>query len=102
MTDTKPHIADVFAAAPTMADGVPADVAADTPSIDGVALTPKAVSLAGPPTFRLVPPPEREAVLRRDYQAMRDMYLSEPESFERILTTLGAVERRINQLEGRG
>ncbi|MBA3638075.1 MAG: nucleotidyl transferase AbiEii/AbiGii toxin family protein [Acidobacteria bacterium] len=57
--------------------------------------------LAGPPTFRLVPPPEREAALRRDYQAMRDMYLSEPESFERILTTLGDVERRINRLEGR-
>ena len=58
--------------------------------------------LAVPPTFRLVPPPEREAGLRRDYQAMRDMYLSEPEPFERILTTLGDVERRINMLEGRG
>ena len=59
-------------------------------------------NLAVPPTFRLVPPPEREGALRRDYQAMRDMYLSESEPFERILATLGDVERRINQLEGRG
>lgn len=58
--------------------------------------------LAVPPTFRLVPPPEREAALRRDYQAMRDMYLSEPEPFERILSTLGDVEHRLNMLEGRG
>ncbi len=57
--------------------------------------------LAVSPTFRLVPPPEREAALRRDYQAMRDMYLSEPEPFERILATLGDVERRINTLEGK-
>ncbi|MEO7888838.1 MAG: nucleotidyl transferase AbiEii/AbiGii toxin family protein [Vicinamibacterales bacterium] len=55
--------------------------------------------LAVLPTFRLVPPPEREAGLRRDYQAMRDMYMSEPEPFERILTTLGDVERRINSSE---
>jgi len=52
--------------------------------------------------FRLVPPPEREAALHRDYQAMRDMYLSEPEPFERILSTLGDVEHRLNMLEGRG
>ncbi|MGE3275823.1 MAG: nucleotidyl transferase AbiEii/AbiGii toxin family protein [Vicinamibacterales bacterium] len=58
--------------------------------------------LAVPPTFRLVPPPEREAALRRDYQAMRDMYLSEPEPFERILATLAEVEHRLNKLEGSG
>jgi hypothetical protein len=52
--------------------------------------------LAAPPTFRLVPPPEREAGLRRDYQAMRDMYLSEPIPFDEILATLAGVERRIN------
>lgn len=52
--------------------------------------------LAVPPTFRLVPPPVREAVLRRDYQAMRDMYLSEPTRFEEVLATLADVERRVN------
>ena len=53
--------------------------------------------LAVPPTFRLVPPPEREAALRRDYQAMRDMYLSEPQSFDQVLSTLADVERQINK-----
>lgn len=53
--------------------------------------------LAVPPTFKLVPPPEREAALRRDYQAMRDMYLSEPTPFEEILSTLAGVERQVNE-----
>lgn len=54
--------------------------------------------LAQPPTLRLIPPPERETALRRDYQAMRDMYLSEPQPFERILSTLADVERRVNNV----
>ena len=57
--------------------------------------------LALPPTFKLVPPPEREAAIRRDYQAMRDMYMSEPQSLERILSTLADVERQVNGREGR-
>ena len=57
--------------------------------------------LALPPTFKLVPPPEREPALRRDYQAMRDMYMSEPQSLERILSTLADVERQVNGREGR-
>lgn len=56
--------------------------------------------LAVPPTFRLVPPPNREAVLRRDYQAMRDMYLAEPTPFEEILSTLADVEGQVNRPEG--
>ena len=55
---------------------------------------------AKPGTFRLVPPPERQAALRRDYQAMRDMYLSEPASFDDILAILADLEKRIN-LTGR-
>jgi len=51
---------------------------------------------ARPRTFRLVPPPERLPALRRDYQTMRDMYLSEPVSFDDILATLADLERRIN------
>jgi Nucleotidyl transferase AbiEii toxin, Type IV TA system len=51
---------------------------------------------AKPGTFRLVPPPERQAALRRDYQAMRDMYLSEPASFDEILMILAELEKRIN------
>ena len=51
---------------------------------------------AKPGTFRLVPPPERQAALRRDYQAMRDMYLSEPAGFDDILASLADLEKRIN------
>jgi hypothetical protein len=51
---------------------------------------------AKPGTFRLVPPADRQAALRRDYQAMRDMYLTEPASFDDILATLADLEGRIN------
>lgn len=52
--------------------------------------------LARPTTFRLVPPAERQAGLRRDYAAMRDMYLAEPRTFDEILDALESLERRIN------
>jgi Nucleotidyl transferase AbiEii toxin, Type IV TA system len=51
---------------------------------------------AKPGKFRLVPPPERQAALRRDYQTMRDMYLCEPTSFDDILVVLADLEKRIN------
>jgi hypothetical protein len=53
--------------------------------------------LAKPGTFRLVPPAERFPTMRRDYDAMRDMYLSEPAAFEDVLTVLAELERRINR-----
>ncbi len=52
---------------------------------------------AKPGSFRFVPPAERQPALRRDYQAMRDMYLTEPASFDEILTTLANFENRTNQ-----
>ena len=55
---------------------------------------------AKPGTFRLVPPPQRLPALRSDYQAMRDMYLSEPLSFVEILATLVELERNINDSSG--
>lgn len=51
---------------------------------------------AKPGTFRLLPPAVRLSALRRDYQTMRNMYLSEPASFEEILATLADLEARIN------
>ena len=57
-------------------------------------------SLSG--SFRLVPPPSRLSSLRQDYQAMRDMYLSEPASFDDILTTLATLESRINSTARQG
>jgi hypothetical protein len=55
---------------------------------------------AKPGTFRLLPPPERQPALRRDYQAMRDMYLTEPATFDEILATLAELENRINHAGG--
>jgi hypothetical protein len=55
---------------------------------------------AKPGTFRLVPPAERQPTLRRDYQVMRDMYLTEPASFDDILATLADLENRINHAGG--
>jgi hypothetical protein len=54
---------------------------------------------AKPGTFRLVPPPERLREFRRDYQAMRDMYLSEPINFDEILVILAEMESRINRAD---
>lgn len=53
-------------------------------------------NLAKPGSFRLVPPTERLPALRRDYQAMRDMYLSEPPEFEGIIDALANLEAKIN------
>lgn len=52
--------------------------------------------LAKPGTFRLVPPAERLPALKRDYDAMRDMYLSEPAAFDEVLAALKELEQRIN------
>jgi len=51
---------------------------------------------AKPGTFRLVPRTERLPELRRDYQLMRDMYLTEPVNFDDILRALSELEYRIN------
>ncbi len=50
-------------------------------------------------TFRLVPPAERQPALRRDYHAMRDMYLTEPVTFDEVLSALADLETRINRGE---
>jgi ribulose-5-phosphate 4-epimerase/fuculose-1-phosphate aldolase len=51
MTATQPVLADQLAG---VAAPAATDVPADTPTIDGVPLTPKAVALTGPPTFATV------------------------------------------------
>ena len=55
---------------------------------------------AKPGTFHLVPPSERLPSLQRDYQSMRDMYLSEPLSFDDILAILADLENQINHTAG--
>lgn len=52
-------------------------------------------------TFRLVPPPTRLPALRRDYQSMRDMYLSQPPGFDEVIAVLADLEQRINGIVGR-
>jgi hypothetical protein len=52
---------------------------------------------ARPGSFCLLPSDERIPALRRDFAAMRDMYLTEPPSFDEVLETLSALERRINE-----
>lgn len=52
--------------------------------------------LARPGTFRLVPPEWRQSALRRDYEAMRDMYMTEPTHFAGVLKVLAELEGRIN------
>lgn len=53
--------------------------------------------LATPGTFRLIPRTERLPALQRDYQSMRDMYLTKPVSFDDVLTILSDLEHHINQ-----
>jgi hypothetical protein len=52
---------------------------------------------ACPGSFCLLPSDERLPELRRDFAAMRDMYLTEPPFFDEVLETLSALERRINE-----
>jgi hypothetical protein len=51
---------------------------------------------AKPGSFRIVPSAERQPDLRRDYQHMREMYFSEPRSFDELLAVLGELEARVN------
>jgi hypothetical protein len=52
--------------------------------------------LARPGSFRLLPPLSRAQALARDYELMREMYLTEPPGFDRVLDTLRDLEKRIN------
>ena len=53
--------------------------------------------LAQPGTFRLVPPDHRVAGLKQDYEKMKDMYLSAPLPFDRIMAVLADMETQINR-----
>jgi quinol monooxygenase YgiN len=53
-------------------------------------------NLARPGTFRLAPPEFRLVELSRDYQAMRDMFITTPRSFDSIINAVSDLEYRIN------
>ena len=48
--------------------------------------------------LHLTPHPQLESGLRSDYLAMREMFFSEPESFDEILATLKELELQVNEL----
>jgi hypothetical protein len=53
--------------------------------------------LAKPGTFRLAPPEFRLAELKKDYQAMKDMFLVTPPTFDSVIHALSDLEREINR-----
>ena len=55
---------------------------------------------ARPGSLQLAPPAARQADLRRDYQAMRDMYLKSPPSFDEVMAVLARLQDTINQSSG--
>ena len=54
---------------------------------------------AVPNTLRIVPNEPLQAVLRKDYQEMREMFPNEPLTFDEILRRLAALENTLNALE---
>jgi hypothetical protein len=52
---------------------------------------------AVPGTLRLVPPAHRIEALRADYNAMRQMFLNEPLSFDEMLAILNEAEAELNR-----
>ncbi len=51
-----------------------------------------------PGSFRLLPTDAGEAVLRKDYSAMRPMFFNEPPAWDDVLEGLKSLETRINNL----
>src|SRR6266481_7422899 len=54
---------------------------------------------AVPGTLRIVPNDALQAILRKDYQQMEEMFPSKPLSFDEILARLEALQKRINALK---
>ena len=54
---------------------------------------------AVPGTLRIVPNETLQAILRKDYQQMEEMFPSKPLTFDELLTRLEALQQRINALE---
>jgi len=52
---------------------------------------------AKPGTFRLLPHDRRSPDLRRDYQAMQIMFFGEPPNFDEVMSSLAALELKINR-----
>jgi hypothetical protein len=55
---------------------------------------------AVPGTLRIVPPDHRIEALRADYDAMRQMFLNAPLSFQELLVILNEAEAELNRPKG--
>jgi hypothetical protein len=55
---------------------------------------------AVPGTLRIVPNAPLQAILRKDYQPMEEMFPTKPLTFDEILKRLEALQQRINALHG--
>jgi hypothetical protein len=54
---------------------------------------------AVPGTLRIVPDKVLQAILRKDYQQMEEMFPTKPLTFDEILARLGALQHRINAMK---
>ncbi len=54
---------------------------------------------AVPGTLRIVPTESLQAILRKDYREMQEMFPRKPLTFDKILTSLEALQNRINILK---
>ena len=54
---------------------------------------------AVPGTLRIVPNESLQAILRKDYQQMEEMFPSKPLGFDEILARLDALQKRISVLK---
>jgi Nucleotidyl transferase AbiEii toxin, Type IV TA system len=52
-------------------------------------------------SFRLAPPPERQAALAQDYATMRPMFMNEPPPFAELMQQLTQAEQTLNALQAR-
>jgi len=72
------------------------------PGIQGIqAPLPSLYETALPGNFHLIPSPERQKELERDYRGMAEMFIEPPPSFDAIMTQVEAVEQRINTSDRR-
>src|SRR5271157_3241545 len=55
--------------------------------------------LAKKGTLRLVPGPQLEEALRRDYEKMREMYFGQEPDFDAVMTDIRELERAFNERE---
>jgi hypothetical protein len=57
--------------------------------------------LAQAGTFKMVPPPSRQAALAQDYTRMQPMFMSRPPSFAELMMQLSSAEEQLNRVSNK-